>query len=51
MLYSLQTEINDTDNVDFLTLFIGDGDDTIENLDDSGKEQDECLVGQHDWQQ
>ena len=25
-----------TNNVDFLTLFIGDGDDTIEKLGDSG---------------
>ena len=32
MLFSLHTEIIDTKSVDFLTLFIGDGTDTIENL-------------------
>ena len=36
MLYSLQTEIIDTNNVDFLALFIGDDDDTMKNLGDSG---------------
>ena len=29
MLYSLQIEIIETDDVDFLTLFVGDSDDTI----------------------
>lgn len=36
MLYSLQTEIIDTNNVDFLALFIGDDDDTMKNQGDSG---------------
>ena len=37
MLYSLQTEIIDTNNVDFLALFIGDADDKIENQGDFDK--------------
>ena len=36
MLYYLQTEIIDTNNIDFPTLFIGDADDTIENLANPG---------------
>ena len=33
-VYFLQTEIIDTDNIDYLALFIGDDDDTTENLGD-----------------
>ena len=31
--------------------FIGNDEDKIENLDDSGSDQDKCLVGQQDEQQ
>ena len=36
VLYSLEIEIIDTNNVDFFHTFIGDDDGAIENLGDSG---------------